>query len=69
MASSISDEIHFLQERRPDVARIGNAAIQDRAHDEEVPQAHHGLADHRQERRIGDDPAEQELRAMPRPLA
>ena len=59
LAWSISHQIHFLQERRRDVARIGNPAIQDRAHDEEVPQAHHGLADHRQERCVGDDPAEQ----------
>ena len=59
VAGSISHQIHFLQERRRDVARIGNPAIQDRAHDEEVPQAHHGLADHRQERCVGDDPAEQ----------
>ena len=38
---------------------IGNAAIQDRPHDEEVPEPHHRLADHRNKRCVGDEPAEQ----------
>src|SRR6516165_7018518 len=59
MPTAIAHDIHVLHELAWDALWVRDAASKHRLHDDEVPEPVHGLAEHWNEGRVGNHPAEQ----------